>query len=439
MGDTQPFESQWAGLDADMQKAESVLADPHALNMQILQSTIDHTPQDLSAASAALPRSTFSNSIPHSYATAPLGGVAPAFSGLGLLAATVDHAGAASALGLVSSTAAAAPSSFGKTSLGDAAQLSHLGAKAMVDNMPAERLADSLPLLKPIVGQESHSMSPELDHLLASLMNPEALSTAVDPAHLLQGLGSNPSADALQTAIDTLVDQINLLNNTFEPVFDNLSADVSQQLSDFSGLPTTDLGVILHDDASNLSDSLSSLLSVTDSIGNPSIDNLLHLGTTVDDVVSLVGNLPGVDLSPVLTPITDVVGDITQPITDIVGGITDPITQPITDIVGGITDPITQPITDIVGGITDPITQPITQPITDVVGGVTTPITQPISDIGGVLGTVTGGLLGAHQVDGAPATDTSMLNTLSSGISSTSGAADGAVSHLLGGLDPTKT
>ncbi|MCR2747502.1 hypothetical protein, partial [Limnobacter parvus] len=88
------------------------------------------------------------------------------------------------------------------------------------------------------------------------------------------------------------------------------------------------------------------------------------------------------------------------------------------EIVDGITDPVIDPIIEIVDGITDPVIDPIT----DIVEGV-------LPDLGLLSG------LGSSPSSDS---DFGLLDSLSSGISSSAGSEGGALDGLLGSIDPNK-
>ena len=454
--------------DKAIERAEQQLADPASANMQFLQSTLNSAEFDGVGASTGFFNASGKQSIPALNSSSPsFSGLSPAYSGAGLLGAVAaaDMGGAASAMGMAAQVASAAPVTFGKNSVGESANLAALGNKALAQTDDMSKLADSSPLLKPIANADGAlvPMSAEFTQLMAML---EGSGNGLNPndalMSLIDGLGKNPSAENLQAAIDGVLGQISLLNQTFEPVFDGLAGDVQSQVSLQNGLPSTDLGISILDDASDLSSSLNDLLGTVDVGSNPQLNSLLNLDNTFDDIASLVGSLPDLDLSPVTDPVTDVVGGvvggitdgiggITDPVTDIVDGITDPvtdivdgITDPVTDIVDGITDPvtdivdgITDPVTDIVDGITDPVTDivtDITDPVTDIVTDITDPLLDPILDpiLGG------GGLLSGLSTSSSDESDSGLLDSLSSGISSSAGSEGGALDGLLGSLDPNK-
>ena len=472
--------------DMAIERAEHQLADPAAANMQFLQSTLNSSGFDGVGASTGFFNASGKQSIPSSNSSGSgFSGLAPAYSGAGLLGAVAaaDMGGAASAMGMAAQVASAAPVTFGKNSVGESANLAALGNKALAQPTDLSKLADNSPLLKPIASPDGAlvPMSAEFTQLMAMLegggngLNPnDALMSLID------GLGKNPSAENLQAAIDSVLGQINLLNETFEPVFDGLAGDVQSQVSLQNGLPSTDLGVSIFDDAGEVSSALTDLLGTVDVGSNPELNSLLNLDNNFDDIASLVGSLPDLDLTPVTDPVTDIVGGITDgiggitdPVTDIVDdvvdgitdgvdGITDPvtdivddvvdgitdgidgITDPVTDVITDITDPvtdvitdITDPVTDVITDITDPVTDvitDITDPVTDVVTDITDPIIDPILDpiLGG------GGLLSGLSTSPSDESDAGLLDSLSSGISSSAGSEGGALDGLLGSLDPNK-
>jgi len=323
------------------------------------------------------------------------------------------------------------------------------------------RALNNSPLLKPVANSDGSMVpvSAEFTQLMAML---EGNGAGVNPddalISLLGGVNQNPSAENLQAAIDAVLDQIGLLNSTFDSVFDGLGGDVQDQAAILSGLPSTDLGLTILDNAGEVSSTLSDLLGTLNVGSNPQLGSLLNLDSTFDDIASLVGSLPDLDLTPVTDPVIDIVDGITDtivdPIIDPVIDIVDGITDPVIDIVDGITDPITDPIIDpiidpvidIVDGITDPIIDPIidpiTEPVIDIVDGITDPITDPIIDpvidvVDGVLPDL-GLLSGLSSTSSGSDSDSGLLDLLSSGISSSAGSEGGALDGVLGAIDPNK-
>lgn len=488
-------DSQNTGFSAEdwaIEQAEQSFSNPAADNMQFLQSTLNAGEfESLGASSSYFNASTKSSPATSNSFGSSFPGLSPAYSSAGLLGAVAatDMAGLTSAMGMAAQIATAAPVTFGKSAVGDSAVLAAAGDKAL--SLVPLNLQDSMPLTKGAVDPNINSMSSsfmEANPVLSGFNGvPDVFESNDALMSLMAGLGQNPSPDDLQTAIDAISDQINLLNTTFDPIFEGLAGEIESQIAVQDGLSSTDLGVSIFDDAGSVSSTLTDLIGSIDVANNPQLGSLLNLDSTFDNISNLVGSLPDLDLSPVINPITDIVGGITDPITDIVGGITDPvtdivggITDPVTDIVGGITDPvtdivggITDPVTDIVGGITDPVTDivdGITDPITDIVGGITDPvtdivggITEPVTDIvggitdpvtdivGGITDPVTDpiidivdgllpdlGLLSglSNSPEGADGGD--LLGLSNNGISSNAGAEGGALDGILGSLDLNK-
>ena len=403
--------------DLAIERAEQGFSNPAADNMQFLQSTLDATVLESAGASSSYfnAPSKSSATIPNNFGNS-FPGLSPAYSGAGLLGAVAatDMAGLTSAMGMTAQVATAAPVVFGKNTVSDSSVLSSLSGKATSTIDPLN-LQDNPLVSKAAVDTSTWPNSIEADSLLAGFSGlPDALDANAELMNLIAGLGQNASPENVQAAIDAISDQIALLNTTFAPIFEGFSESVQGQIASQDGLSSTDLGVSIFDDAGSVSNTLTDLIGSIDVANNPQLGSLLNLDSNFDNISSLIGSLPDLDLTPVSSPIADIVDVITDPITDIVGGITDPvtdivggITDPVTDIVGGITDPITDivggitdPVTDIVGGITDPVTDivgGITDPVTDIVGGITDPvtdivggITDPVTDIvGGITDPVT--------------------------------------------------
>jgi len=419
--------------DLAVERAEQQLADPSALNMQFLQSTLNTSEFEGLSANSGFPGSAAKSQLhPSNQSGGGFSGLSPAYSGAGLLGAVAaaDLSGASSAMGMAAQVASAAPVTFGKTAVGESATLAGLGNKALVQPADLSKISD-LPLLKPVVNPDGSMVpvSAEFAQLMAMLEGGGGINPDDALSNLIGGLGQNPSPESLQTAIDAVLDQINLLNTTFEPVFDNLSGDVQNQFAAQTGLPSGDLGLSIFEDAGEVSSVLTDLLGTIDVGANPQLDSLLNLDSTFDDIASLVGSLPDLDLSPVTDPVTDIVGGIT----DGIGGITDPVTDIVDDVVGGITDPVVDPIVDVITDVTDPVVDPIVDPILDPVTDITDPLLEPILDpiTGG------GGLLSGLSSSSSES-DSGLLDSLSSGISSSAGSEGGALDGLLGSLDQNK-
>jgi len=133
------------------------------------------------------------------------------------------------------------------------------------------------PLLKPVANADGSMvpMSAEFAQLMAMLEGSGGINPDDALNSLISGLGQNPSPESLQTAIDAVLDQINLLNTTFEPVFDNLSGDVQNQFATQNSLPTGDLGLSIFEDAGEVSTVLTDLLGTINVGANPQLDSLL--------------------------------------------------------------------------------------------------------------------------------------------------------------------
>ena len=434
--------------DLAVERAEQQLADPSALNMQFLQSTLNTSEFEGLSAHSGFPGAAAKSQLHQSnQSSGGFSGLSPAYSGAGLLGAVAaaDLSGASSAMGMAAQVASAAPVTFGKTAVGESASLAALGNRALSQPADLSKISD-FPLLKPVANADGSMvpMSAEFAQLMAMLEGSGGINPDDALNSLISGLGGNPSPESLQTAIDAVLDQINLLNTTFEPVFDNLSGDVQNQFATQNGLPTGDLGLNIFEDAGEVSTVLTDLLGTINVGANPQLDSLLNLDSTFDDIASLVGSLPDLDLSPVTDPIADIVGGITDgiggitdPVTDIVddvvGGITNPVVDPIVDVITDVTNPVVDPIVDVITDVTNPVVNPIVDPILDPVTDVTDPLLEPILDpiVGG------GGLL-SGLTSSPSESDSGLLDSLSSGISSSAGSEGGALDGLLGSLDQTK-
>lgn len=414
--------------DLAIERAEQQLADPSAANMQFLQSTLVNNEFDGVGASTGFFNASAKQSISSpSHSGGGFSGLSPAYSGAGLLGAVAaaDMGGASSAMGIAAQVASAAPVTFGKEAVGESATLAALGDKALVQPVDGNSA-----LLKPLANADGSMvpLSPEFSQLLAMLEGSDSVNPDDALMGLVSGLGQNPSSENLQAAIDAVLGQINLLNSTFEPVFDGLAGEVQSQIGVQNALSSTDLGFSILDSADDVSTTLSDLMGSVDVVSNPQIDSLLSLGSTLDDVVSLVGSLPELDLRPITDPVLDVVDGVVDPIIDV----TDPVIDPIIDIITDITNPVTDPVTDVIEPVIDPVLDPILDPITDVTDPVIDPILDPILDP-----ITDGGLLSGLSSTSSDS-DTGLLDPLSSGISSSAGSEGGVLDGALGPLDPNK-
>ena len=414
--------------DLAIERAEQQLADPSAANMQFLQSTLVNNEFDGVSASTGFFNASAKQSISSpSHSGGGFSGLSPAYSGAGLLGAVAaaDMGGASSAMGIAAQVASAAPVTFGKEAVGESATLAALGDKALVQPVDGNSA-----LLKPLANADGSMvpLSPEFSQLLAMLEGSDSVNPDDALMGLVSGLGQTPSSENLQAAIDAVLGQINLLNSTFEPVFDGLAGEVQSQIGVQNALSSTDLGFSILDSADDVSTTLSDLMGSVDVVSNPQIDSLLSLGSTLDDVVSLVGSLPELDLRPITDPVLDVVDGVVDPIIDV----TDPVIDPIIDIITDITDPVTDPVTDVIEPVIDPVLDPILDPITDVTDPVIDPILDPILDP-----ITDGGLLSGLSSTSSDS-DTGLLDPLSSGISSSAGSEGGVLDGALGPLDPNK-
>ncbi|MBE9188714.1 hypothetical protein IQ270_29820, partial [Microcoleus sp. LEGE 07076] len=104
--------------DRAVERAEQQLADPSALNMQFLQSTLNTSEFDGLSANSGFPGSAAKSQFHQSNPSGgSFSGLSPAYSGAGLLGAVAaaDLSGASSAMGMAAQVASAAPVTFGKT------------------------------------------------------------------------------------------------------------------------------------------------------------------------------------------------------------------------------------------------------------------------------------------------------------------------------------
>ncbi|HEX4917492.1 MAG TPA: hypothetical protein VFV43_06320 [Limnobacter sp.] len=417
MDNSNPWTGKSSAEDLEIEQAEHRLSDPGSANMQFLQSTLINT--DAADASGVGVSPWAAPSKPILVGNPPssgFSGLAPAYSGVGLVGVLAggDLSGMNSALGISSAVASAAPATMGKTTVGDGAALAALGSKALSPSLITERFADSLPLMRSLADAQV-PLSPEYAQLMAMLGSPLDESQLEPLQNLLVGAGTGASAENLQDAIDAVMDQISLLNSTFEPLMDGFAGDVQSQTALMSSLPSTDLGLNILSDADSVSTALTDLLGSVDAGSSQQISGLLNLGSALDEVLAVVDSLPTLD--GITDPVTGIVDGITDPVTGIVDGITDPVT--------GIVDGITDPVTGIVDGITDPVT--------GIVDGITDPVTGIVDGLPGL------GLLSGFSTSGASEGNAGLLDGLSSGISSAAGAEGGALDGVLGTLDSNKS
>lgn len=375
-----------------------------------------------------------------------------------------------SATAMVSQAAAAAPASFGKYEVGQAAVLAGLGDKALVNSPDEAYPVDSEVLLKPLTGLDANEMDllGQLNNFVTELDAKDGPTPGDALVSLMANLDSAPDPDNLTAAIQSVADQIGLLNEIFMPILDGLNADVQSEKTFLNTLPTPDLGLSIVDDAGELSTSLTDLLGTVDIISSPQIDSLLSLDSTFEEIVSLVGSLPELDLTSITDPVIDVIGEITEPVVDAVLEVIEPLietidsaiepvvdtlvelTEPVLDVLSETTDQlvaavveVTEPLIDTVSTVLEPVIEPLTdltEPVVETLVETTEPILDTIEDLSEpLLETVSEiGLLSGLTSSSSTNDEAGLLDTLSSGISSTAGADDSSLSGLLGALDPTK-
>ena len=364
-----------------------------------------------------------------------------------------------SALAMASQAAAAAPASFGKYEVGQAAVLAGLGDKALA-NPPVEAYpVDSESLLKPVDRLDTNEVDPlgHLNNIVTELDAKDGPIPGDALVSLMANLDSAPDPDDLNAAIQAVSDQIGLLNEIFMPILDGLNADVQSEKTLLNTLPTPDLGLSIMDDTGELSTSLTDLLGTVDIISNPQIDSLLSLDSTFEEIVSLVGSLPELDLTSITEPVVDSVLEVTEPLIETIDSAIEPVvdtlvelTEPVLDVLTETTDQlvdavveVTEPLIDTVSTVLEPVIEPLTdltepvvetlvettEPILDTIEDLSEPLLEPVSEIG---------LLSGLTSSSSTNDETGLLDTSSSGISSTAGADDSSLSSLLGALDPTK-
>jgi hypothetical protein len=381
-----------------IERAEQRLSDPSAQNMQFLQSSVGEIPSGVGQPLSPLP-----DGIQRMGSGAPSSsnpGSTAYHSGAGLFGAVAaaDLASAGSAMGVAAQVASAAPSAFGKDGVSPAVELTQT---SFVKTTAVETVSNDVPAARATVNQPYVPTAQEFQHL-QNLIESNAGSDISNEAlmSLLGAPGQEPDAASLQAAIDAVTDQLALLNDTFSAVFDGLDVDVAANRATLSDLSSTDLGVTILSDASSVSASLNDLLGTSNLSANPQLGSLLNLGSTVDDVVSLVGSLPDLDPTPPGSNLT-------------IEPIVEPIVEPITDIVGGVLDPITEPIVE-----------PIVEPVIDGVDGI-------LPGLGVLSGTV--------STEPEPDGDSGLLGSITTGISSNASGSEANTTGLHGGdLDPTK-
>ena len=364
-----------------------------------------------------------------------------------------------SATAMVSQAAAAAPASFGKYEVGQAAVLAGLGDKALVNSPDEAYPVDSESLLKPVDRLDTNEVDPlgHLNNIVTELDAKDGPIPGDALVSLMANLDSAPDPDNLTAAIQSVADQIGLLNEIFMPILDGLNADVRSEKTLLNTLPTPDLGLSIMDDTGELSTSLTDLLGTVDIISSPQIDSLLSLDSTFEEIVSLVGSLPELDLTSITEPVVDSVLEVTEPLIETIDSAIEPVvdtlvelTEPVLDVLTETTDQlvdavveVTEPLVDTVSTVLEPLTEPLTdltEPVVETLVETTEPILDTIEDLSEpLLETVSEiGLLSGLTSSSSTNDETGLLDTSSSGISSTAGADDSSLSGLLGALDPTK-
>ena len=364
-----------------------------------------------------------------------------------------------SAVAMATQAAAAAPASFGKYEVGQAAVLAGLGDKALANSPDEAYPVDSDAVLKPVGRLDTNEvyLLGQIDKIATELDAKDGPIPGDALVSLMANLDSAPDPDDLNAAIQAVSDQIGLLNEIFMPILDGLNADVQSEKTFLNTLPTPDLGLSIMDDAGELSTSLTDLLGTVDIISSPQIDSLLSLDSTFEEIVSLVGSLPELDLTSITEPVVDSVLEVTEPLIETIDSAIEPVvdtlvelTEPVLDVLTETTDQlvdavveVTEPLVDTVSTVLEPLTEPLTdltEPVVETLVETTEPILDTIEDLSEpLLETVSEiGLLSGLTSSSSTNDEAGLLDTLSSGISSTAGADDSSLSGLLGALDPTK-
>lgn len=430
------------GSETNWGSTELALSKPDALNMQILQSTVDHASGELqhhggqSLPGTAPVSPTAPSALPSSAA------LPPAFSGLGLSQGTLaglSHV--ATGMGFTAAMASASAATFGKQGTAESIvqTLAGGGGHSAASAFPVERLADSLPFLKGGTDTSGLPVSAEFQQLMASLTDPAHAMNQIQnllPPNVTLDNGAN--ALDIQTAIDALTTQLTMLNQVFDPLMDNLNGEVQSAAGQLMLSSGEQLSEFIQSSAVDLTNGLSNLLG-PDAQLNPLIGNLMDVGSTVDQVVSIIGGLPDVIQLPGLEPVAGVIDGILTPVTDILNPVLDPVTgvlDPVTDILNPVTD-ILNPVTDVLNPVLEPVTG-VLDPVTDVLNPVLDPVLDPIDGLlGGVLG---GGLPGGDSSSsgdlGGGLAD--IGGSLASGISSGAGDLTQGLTGLLDGLGHPK-
>lgn len=342
-----------------------------------------------------------------------------------------------SAAAITTQAAAAAPASFGKQEVGQGAVLAGLGDKAMAVSPDLPSQANSGSILESVVDPHAKHMglSDLPNHNVTAIDAREAPLPGDALVYLMANLDAAPNHDDLTAAIQAVGEQIGLLNEIFLPILDGLNADVQSEMTLLNTLPTPDLGLSMKDDAGELTTTLSDLLGTIDVISSPQIDSLLSLGGTFEEIVSLVGSLPELDLSPALDSVVGAISDITEPVVDAIVDAAEPLIEsidsaiePVVETLVELTEPVLNVLTETTVPLDDTVST-VTEPLLDTIEDLSEPLLETVSEIG-----LLSGITSTSSTDD----EASLLETLSSGISSTAGSDDSALGGLPGVLDPNK-
>ncbi|MDX1670421.1 MAG: hypothetical protein R3194_13445, partial [Limnobacter sp.] len=323
--------------ERQLEATERELSDPSSLNMQILSEAVGQEPSLPDSSFSISPRDTVNTNSSNS--GSPVSGQPSAPSNMPFSAA--DAFAATTAGSVVSQAGAASPSQLGRGELAEGTVLNTAGPAALqaaADKARATQAVDTVAQPKQILPAS------EFQQLMAALDNPDLfLGDAIDPQTMFNALMDTETPmtpEQLQQTIDSVTFRLETLQDTFEPVFDDLGLDVQNAQSEIQNSTTQDITAGIIEDSSSLTGALEEF-GATDVLD--SIEEALDTDGLVDDVESIVDS------------ITDSVGSGGLNVPDSVADAVDPIVDGVTDVVDGVVDGVTDVVDGVVDGVGDTV------------------------------------------------------------------------------------
>ncbi|MDX1668396.1 MAG: hypothetical protein R3194_03170 [Limnobacter sp.] len=417
--------------ERQLEAAERELSDPASINMQILNETVGQEPTQPESNFSVSPRDSLGGNSTNS--VSPSVGQPTAPSSMPFSAA--DAFAATTAGSIVSQAGAASPTQLGRGEMSEGAVLNAASPGALqaaADQALATKEVDTLAQPKQILPAS------EFQQLMAALDNPELfLDDAMDPQTMFNALMDTETPmtpEQLQQTIDSVTFRLETLQDTFEPIINDLALDVQNAQSEIQGSTTQDITAGIIEDSSSLTGTLEEF-GATDTLD--AIEEALDTDSLIDEVEGIVDSVTDSVGSGGLN-IPDTVADAVDPIVDGVDGVVDGVTDvvdDVTDVVDDVTGGATDEVTDVVNGVTD-----VVDGVTDEVGGTVGDVVSLLGDDSeglpeGLEGLVDDGLglLSGQTSEGGSDSDLTDLGDLS-GISSNAGDDDLNLNDPTGGL-----